>query len=45
MRGTKEPSGPELDRLIQLIIREQGKLIAKNRNLLAEIRSKQKPSI
>jgi hypothetical protein len=38
--GQKEPPWPELDRLIVLIVREQGKLIAKNRELLAKIRGR-----
>jgi hypothetical protein len=38
--GEKEPTWPELDRLIGLIIREQGNLIAKNRELLAAARQK-----
>jgi hypothetical protein len=38
--GNKEPTWPELDRLIDLIIREQGKIIAANRDLLAAAREK-----
>jgi hypothetical protein len=38
--GAKEPALPELDRLITLIIREQGKIIAQNRELLQRIREK-----
>jgi hypothetical protein len=38
--GRKEVPWPELDRLIQLIIREQGKLIAKNRELLVRTRAR-----
>ena len=38
--GEKELPYGELDRLIALIIREQGKIIAKNRELIAEIRAK-----
>jgi len=38
--GYKEPSWPELDRLISLIIREQGTLIGKNREMLAKLRTK-----
>jgi hypothetical protein len=38
--GQKEPPWPELDRLITLIVREQGQLIARNRELLAEIRAR-----
>jgi hypothetical protein len=33
----KEPPAQELDRLITLIIREQGRMIAKNRELLAAL--------
>jgi hypothetical protein len=36
----KEPSAEEFSRLVTLIIREQGKLIAKNRELLATIRER-----
>ena len=35
--GQKEPSWPEFDRLITLIIREQGKIIAHNRELLRKM--------
>jgi hypothetical protein len=38
--GAKEPALPELDRLITLIIREQGKIIAQNRDLLQRVREK-----
>jgi hypothetical protein len=38
--GTKEPSFAELDRLVTLIIREQGKVIAQNRELLRRNREK-----
>lgn len=38
--GLKEPPFEELDRLVALIVREQGKMIAKNRDLLAGIRAK-----
>jgi hypothetical protein len=37
--GQKEPTMAELDRLIGLIVREQAKLIAQNRELLARIRA------
>jgi hypothetical protein len=37
--GSKEPSWPELDRLITLIVREQGRMIAKNRELIASVRA------
>ena len=36
--GVKEPSPVELERLITLIIREQGRIIAQNRNLLQALR-------
>jgi hypothetical protein len=38
--GVREPALPELDRLITLIIREQGKIIAQNRDLLQRAREK-----
>jgi hypothetical protein len=38
--GRKEPPFAELDRLIQLIVREQGLLIARNRELIAKGRLK-----
>lgn len=38
--GRKEPTFPELDRLITLIVHEQGKIIAENRQLLARIQRK-----
>ena len=38
--GRKEPTWPELDRLITLIVREQGKIIAKNREVIAERRAR-----
>ena len=40
--GRKEPPPEELDRLIALIVREQGRLISKNRQLLADIRAQTK---
>jgi hypothetical protein len=40
--GRKESGGPELERLIDLIIHEQGKIIAHNRELLADQRARQK---
>jgi hypothetical protein len=36
--GQKEPSSHEFDGLIQLIVREQGILIARNRELIAKNR-------
>jgi hypothetical protein len=39
--GGKEPTWPELDRLVTRIIREQGKMMTKNRELFAQIRAKQ----
>ena len=41
--GTKEPSWPELDRLVSMIVREQGKMIAKNRELLNQMRTRKTP--
>ena len=38
--GARELSLAELDRLITLIIREQGKIIAQNRDLLQRVREK-----
>jgi hypothetical protein len=37
--GAKEPSFVELDRLVTLIIREQGKIIAQNRELLQRVQA------
>jgi hypothetical protein len=37
--GQKEPTIAELDRLMGLIIREQTKVIAQNRELLAKMRA------
>ena len=39
--GTKELPLQELDRLLSLIIREQGLIIAKNREMLSQLRAKQ----
>lgn len=36
--GTKEPPAHEFTRLVDLIVAEQQKILAKNRELLAEIR-------
>ncbi|MGH8635758.1 MAG: hypothetical protein ACREUZ_01335 [Burkholderiales bacterium] len=36
----KEPPADELDRLVKLLIREQGNLIAQNRELIAKIRAR-----
>ena len=36
--GKKEPTWPELDRLISLIIHEQGVLIGMNKEMLAKLR-------
>ena len=41
-QGKKELPWPELDRLISLIIHEQGIIIAKNRDMLAELRAKKR---
>ena len=38
--NTKDMPWPEFDRLIQIIIREQGKVIAQNRKLLDESRAR-----
>jgi hypothetical protein len=40
--GRKEPIWPELDKLITLIVREQGNIIAKNRELIARNRERSK---
>jgi hypothetical protein len=40
--GDKEPPWTELDRLISLIVYEQGIVIAKNREFLAQARAKNK---
>jgi hypothetical protein len=40
--GSKEPSWPEIDRLVDLIAREQGARIEKNRAFLDEIRRKRR---
>jgi len=40
--GGKAPSQQEFERLVELIVREQGSLIAANRVLLAEMRDKAK---
>jgi hypothetical protein len=38
--GSKEPSPEEFHRLVNVIVHEQGKLIAQNRDLLSKIRSR-----
>ena len=38
--GEKDPPWPELDRLISLIIHEQGIIIGKNREMLTRLRAK-----
>ena len=38
--GRREPPIAELDRLIQLIVREQGKEVARNRELLSQARAR-----
>jgi len=40
--GVKEPSWPELDRLVALIVREQDKIAAENREFLRTIQEKQR---
>jgi hypothetical protein len=41
--GQKEPGWSEFDRLIALIVREQGRMIAQNRELLSRIRQRKGP--
>jgi hypothetical protein len=41
--GSKEPTYAELDRLVTLIVREQGKVIAHNRELLNAHRTRRDP--
>ena len=36
--GRTEPTLPEFERLVTLIVREQGKMIARNREMVAAIR-------
>lgn len=38
--GNKEPRWPELDRLIAMIVHEQGIIIGKNKEMLTELRKK-----
>ena len=38
--GQREPPWPEVERLISLIIHEQGIIIAKNRDMLTRLRDK-----
>ena len=40
--GTKEPSWPEIERLVDAIAREQGAVIEKNREFLDELRRKRR---
>jgi hypothetical protein len=40
--GQKEPTWPELDKLVGLIIEQQRLLIARNREFLARMRAKNK---
>jgi hypothetical protein len=42
--GRKEPSWPEFDRLIELVVREQSRLIARNRAFLAKTRARSTPN-
>ena len=42
MAGRKEPSWPEFDRLIELIVREEGILIANQREVLRQRRERRK---
>jgi len=41
--GLREPTAEELDRLLELIISEQRKMIERNRELAAQLRDPQKP--
>jgi hypothetical protein len=41
--GLREPTAEELERLLELIVSEQRKLLDKNRELQAQIREAQKP--
>ena len=41
--GLREPSAEEFDRLLELIVTEQRKMLDKNRELLAQIRDKPPP--
>ena len=38
--GEAEPTWPELDKLIRVVVREQGNLIATNRELMGQINAK-----
>jgi hypothetical protein len=38
--GRREPTPEQFDRLITLLVREQGKMIAKNREMLAAIQAR-----
>jgi hypothetical protein len=38
--GRKDPESPEYERLIELVVREQGKVIAKNRASVASLAAK-----
>lgn len=40
--GSKEPTWPEIDRLVDVITREQGAVIEKNREFLDELRRKRR---
>jgi hypothetical protein len=40
--GKKEPTFDQFERLVTLIVREQGRIIAGNRELIARIRARQK---
>jgi len=41
--GLKEPSAEELDRLVELIVVEQRKMIDQHRELLWQVREREKP--
>jgi hypothetical protein len=38
LAGEKEPPMEEFHRLVELVVREQGKLISRNRELIAQVR-------
>ena len=41
--GSQEPPAEQFERLVSLIVHEQTKLIAKNRELIARIRARKEP--
>lgn len=44
LAGEKEPPMDEFNRLVELVVREQGRLIARNRELIAQVRTHLKDS-